>query len=116
MAVGTGVPVDGSNVVATSQGGSTLQKNMSGSKYAIYFWAGLVGIFLLFGLLQEKNKSVREELQPANLKANFHNVILITLAAVVGINGLYVLLAKLAAMSIPYVSSFAGSILPLFSV
>ena len=102
---------------AGDQGTSTIQQNMQGAKTpgSAWFWLGLVVLYFVWDYFQNK-KGIKESLEPRNIRANAHNIILITLAAVIGLNGTYVLLAKLASMSIPGVSKAAGTLLPLFSV
>jgi len=92
---------------------SVASANMSAAKtYSIAFWVGLLVVYLAYDWLQ--NEKLKNTLEPANIRANAHNLILVTLAAVIGINGMNVLLTKLTAMRIPGLSKGAGSILPLF--
>jgi hypothetical protein len=56
---------------------------------------------------------VRNSLEPANIRANIHNLIVVGLGAVIFINGANVLFTKLSAMRIPVLSRVAGTMLPL---
>jgi hypothetical protein len=82
---------------------------------SIVWWVMLLVLYLTWDVLQNHTK-LGETLAPSNVRANVHNIIIITLAAVVGLNGLNVLFTKLAALKIPVVSKAAGTLLPLVSL
>lgn len=103
--------------VTNPAGQSNLENNMQAAKNpgSIYFWLLLLAIYFGWDWLQNHQK-IREAIEPKNIRANAHNLIVILLAAVIGFNGGYVLLSKLANMNIPILSKVAGTFLPLFSV
>ena len=94
--------------------GTVVKDNMSAAKNpgTIVFWVGMLIVYLLYDWLQ--NEKLKDTLEPHNIRANIHNLLVVTIAAVIGINGGNVLLTKLAAMQIPGASKGAGTILPLF--
>jgi hypothetical protein len=98
----------------TADGNSNLAANTAGAKYSVW-WLMLIGVvYFIWGYIQ--NKKIGESLKPANIEANFHNIIVVSLSAIIGINVLNVVLTKLAAMRIPFLSRLAGSFLPLVSL
>lgn len=99
-------PGDQDNVSSNTKGAK---------KYAAYYWLGLLVLYFGWNYLQHR-KNIATELKPENVKANAHNIAVITLASVIGINGLNVLCTKLAAMKIPGISRLAGAMLPLVSL
>lgn len=93
---------------------TNLSENMKvASKHSVWFWLGLLGLYLLWDYIQTR-RNIHEALEPKNIRANLHNLLIIGIGAVVVINGMNVLLTKLASMRIPGVSKLAGSLLPLF--
>jgi len=84
-----------------------------GSKHSVWFWVGLLGLYFLWDYIQSR-RGIQESLEPANIRANFHNLLVIGIGAVVTIKGMNVFLTKLASMKIPVVSRLAGILLPLF--
>ncbi len=93
---------------------TNLSENMKiASKHSVWFWAGLLGLYLFWDYIQTR-RSIQESLEPANIRANLHNLVVIGIGAVVIINGMNVFLTKLASMKIPGVSKVAGNLLPLF--
>lgn len=95
-----------------------LQTNLSentkiANKHSIWFWGGLLALYFFWDYIQTR-RNVQESLEPANIRANLHNLVVIGIGAVVVINGMNVFLTKLASMKIPVVSKIAGNLLPLF--
>jgi len=103
------------NEVSASMPETNIQQNTAGAKGSIIWWLVLAGLYLAWDMIQNKSK-LGDSLDPANIRANFHNIVVIGIAAVVFINGMNVLCTKLAAMKIPGVSKLAGSLLPLFNL
>lgn len=103
------------NEVSASMPETNIQQNTAGAKGSIIWWLVLAGLYLAWDVIQNKSK-LGDSLDPANIRANFHNIVVIGIAAVVFINGMNVLCTKLAAMKIPGVSKLAGSLLPLFNL
>lgn len=103
------------NEVSASMPETNIQQNTAGAKGSIIWWLVLAGLYLAWDIIQNKSK-LGDSLDPANIRANFHNIVVIGIAAVVFINGMNVLCTKLAAMKIPGVSKLAGSLLPLFNL
>jgi hypothetical protein len=91
------------------------QENMSAAKSpgSIVWWVTLLLVYIGWDFFQN-NERIRNSLEPANIRANIHNLIVIGLGAVIFINGGNVLFTKLAAMRIPVLSRVAGTMLPLF--
>lgn len=73
---------------------------------APYVLLALVGIYVLWAWIAQ-NERIRESLNPSNIAANLHNIISITLIAVIGLVSLKVLTTKLAAMGVPGASYVA---------
>ncbi len=109
--------VDSIDVAETAkqpEAATNLSENMKPAvKGAIWFWALLLVLYLFWDYIQNREK-IREAIEPANIRANVHNLAIIGIGAVIFINGANVLLTKLASMKIPGVSKVAGSLLPLF--
>jgi len=104
--------------VAASTGEDAMsvgQDNMSAAKSpgSIYWWVTLLLVYIGWDFFQN-NEKVRNSLEPSNIRANIHNLVVIGLGSVIFINGGNVLFTKLAAMRIPVLSKIAGTILPLF--
>ena len=95
--------------------GSNIEENTKAAKSpgSVYWWLTILGVYLAWDYVQNREK-VSEAIKPRNLRANAHNLVLISAAAVIGINGMNILLTKLAAMRIPVLSKVAGAILPLY--
>jgi len=93
---------------------TNLSENMkAASKHSVWFWLGLLGLYFLWDYIQTR-RNIQESLEPKNIRANLHNLVIIGIGAVLVINGMNVFLTKLASMKIPGVSKLAGNLLPLF--
>lgn len=80
---------------------------------SIYWWLTLLGLLIAWSWARYR-RSLKETVEiPALLEA-FETVAFIGVAAAIAINGIQVLLTKLAAMRIPIISKVAGTLLPLF--
>jgi len=88
--------------------------NMSAAKSpgSIWWWVVLLLVYIAWDFFQN-NEKVRNSLEPANIRANVHNLVVVGLGAVIFINGANVLFTKLSAMRIPILSRVAGTMLPL---
>jgi hypothetical protein len=108
-------PVTPSTQEVTVQGGSNLEENTKAANKpgSIIWWAVLFAAYLAWDYAQGRTK-ISESIQPRNMRANVHNLIVVGAASVIFINGANVLFTKLAAMKIPVVSRVAGTFLPLF--
>lgn len=107
-------PVQGSTEVAAPATGNNLAENTQPAKHSIMWWLMLAVLYFIWDFVQTRNK-VTEAIQPRNIRANAHNLLVIGVGAVVFLKGANVLLTKLAAMRIPVVSRIAGAFLPLFN-
>lgn len=85
-------------------------------KNAVWFWLGLGVLYLIWDYFVLKNKKVSEIVEPANIRTNLYNIVFIGFAAVIFINGMKVLLVKLAALKIPGISRLCQMLLPLFQL
>lgn len=85
-------------------------------KYSVWFWAALFAVFVGWGYYQH-NGTIKKELEPKNIAANWHNLVVITFAAVIGIVGGKILFVKLADVTknIPFVSTATSYIAQLFT-
>ena len=102
-----------STMGTSSDGSSNHQKNTKDNhKVAVWWLFGIIILYFVLGLLQ--HKKFAEDLKPGNVGMNLHNILVITLSAVIGMNILKVFFHKLATLSIPGVSSFAGRMTPFF--
>ena len=108
-------PVQASSISTEPVTGSNIEENTRAATKpgSVYWWLTILGLYLLWDWYQNSEK-VNEALKPRNIRANAHNILLITVAAVIGVNGMNILLTKLAAMKIPVLSKVAGAILPLY--
>lgn len=97
--------IDGDNMKTNMQWASN-----PGSLYAL---ASIAIAYFAWNYLQNK-EGIRAGIKPENIQANLHSLIIITLGAVIGINAMNVFFTKLAHLNIPFVSRFAGFMLPLF--
>lgn len=102
------------NQVSAEMPETNIQKNTN-AKGSIIWWLVLAGLYLVWDIVQNKSK-LGDTIDPANIRANLHNIVVIGIGAVVFINGINVLCTKLAAVRIPGVSRIAGSLLPLFNL
>lgn len=62
---------------------------------SLVWWIVLGGLFVLWAVVHQHEK-VREAIKPGNVAVNLHNILLIVLATVVGINFVKIALAKTA--------------------
>ena len=61
---------------------------------------GLVVIYIAWAWLSQGER-IRESLSPANIAANVHNIVMVTIMAIIGIVSLKILLTKATAWGIP---------------
>lgn len=108
-------PVQPSTAQGPAAGVSNIEKNteLASKPGSIWWWVVVAALYVLWDYFQTRDK-LSSALQPRNIRANLHNLIVVTIAAVIGINGFNVFLTKLAAMKIPLLSRAAGTVLPLF--
>lgn len=92
-------------------------KTVGDKEHSVWFWLGLFIVFITWGVVQHKSNKVSDELKPANLYANVHNLMLITFAAVIGVVGGKIFFTKLAAVTgrIPFVNQATAYLAQLFS-
>lgn len=82
--------------------------NDQGSVGAVpYVFVGLIVLYLGWAILA-RHERLAESLRPANVAVNFHNVLNVTVMAVIGILAGKIVFTKLTAMEIPVVSKAAA--------
>lgn len=103
--------------VMADKSGSNLEKNteLARKPGSVWWWLTLIGLYFAWDYFQTRGR-LSDAIKPANIRANWHNLVVIGIAAVIVINGFNILLTKLAAMRIPVVSRVAGAFLPLFNL
>jgi len=67
---------------------------------APYVLLGLAVLYFGWAWISQ-NERIRESLQVSNIAANIHNILTVTVMAIIGIVGLKVATTKLAAMNVP---------------
>jgi len=67
---------------------------------APYVLLGLVAIYVVWAWISQ-NERITESLRPANIAANLHNILMITMIAVIGLVSAKVLFTKLTALGVP---------------
>jgi hypothetical protein len=96
---------------------TAIQENVAlASQPGSIWWLMLILVVYLFWDWYQNREGIRESLSPSNIRANIHNLVVITLATVIGFNLGTVILTKLAGWRIPVISKAAGTLLPLFSI
>jgi len=80
------------------------------------FWLGLLAVYLIWDVIVQKNRKVGEVVDSKNIRTNLYNLVWVGFAAVIFLNGMKVLLVKLAAWNIPGLSWLAEKLVPLFQV
>lgn len=85
-------------------------------QHTVWFWVALFAAFLGWNYLQHQTK-IEKELKPENMRANIHNLMIITFGAVIGLVGGKILFTKLAAITknVPFVGRACNYIAELFS-
>lgn len=85
-------------------------------KGSVWWWLSLFLVFIFWGWVQNRDK-VSNELKPENVKANLHNLTVITIAAVIGIIGGQVVFVKLAGLTqnVPVLNKATAYLAKLFS-
>ena len=79
----------------------------------------ILAIFLLYlfwDWVILRNRKVSETISPSNIRTNTYNMLIITFAAVLGINLLKIIFVKLAAWDIPVISWVAEKFVVLFQL
>ena len=104
------------NVTKTESVVSQAAEDKAGEKDAVWFWLGLGVLYLIWDYFVLKNKKLNDVIEPANIRANLYNIVFIGFAAVIFVNGMKVLLVKLAAMNIPGISKLCQRLIPLFQL
>ncbi len=99
--------------IPQAEGNGALVENTRGVEYTtVWVFLGFIVLYFLYNYLQNRTK-IKEAVEPKNIAANAHNLAVIFLAAVIGINIGRVIFTKFAAMRIPVISPIAGHLLPL---
>ena len=103
--------------IPVSTPSTNLEENVQAANKpgSIIWWVVLLVVYIVWDYFQTRDK-IQTALEPSNVRANLHNIIVIGFAAVIFINGMNVLCTKLAALKIPVVSRAAGAMLPLFNL
>jgi len=100
-------------ITATQDPASAHSENTDGNdKYSLFWLFGVVFLYFIWGWLQ--GRKLQGEIKPANIGANLHNIVVVTLSAVIGINLMNVFFTKISSMNIPLLSKFSGRMVPLF--
>ena len=103
--------------ISTPMGDRPVAKqNDSAKPHTIWFWVALFATFVFWGWYQNR-ESIKTNLEAKNLKANLHNLMIITFAAVIGIVGGKILFTKLTGLTanIPILGRGIAYIAQLFS-
>jgi len=79
------------------------------------FWVALLILYFLWDVIVLRSR-LRDTVEPGNIRTNLYNIFMIGMAAVIFINGMKVLLVKVAAWHIPGVSWLAAKLVPLFQL
>lgn len=82
----------------------------------LHFWLALAALYLVWDYFAVGNKKIREAVEPGNIRTNLYNLFAVGIAAVIFINGMKVLLVKVAAWEIPGLSWLAKKLVPLFQL
>ncbi len=98
-------------------GTKTAYASEDNTNNSIFWWLGLFIVFVLYGWLQNKNSKVQEQLKPANLSANLHNIFFVTFAALIGLVAGKILFIKVAAWTknIPILGKSMSYLAQLFA-
>lgn len=96
---------------------NTLTENMSlGKNPGSVWWLLLMFVIYFVWDYAQGKKPIADAIEPSNIRANLHNMLVIGLAAAIFFNGANVVLTKLASMKIPVISKTAGTFLPFVQV
>ena len=103
--------------IPVSTPSTNLEENVQAANKpgSIIWWVVLLVVYIAWDYFQTRDK-IQSALEPSNVRANLHNIVVIGFAAVIFINGMNVLCTKLAALKIPVVSKAAAAMLPLFNL
>jgi hypothetical protein len=103
--------------IPVSTPSTNLEENVQAANKpgSIIWWVVLLAVYIAWDYFQTRDK-IQSALEPSNVRANLHNIVVIGFAAVIFINGMNVLCTKLAALKIPVVSKAAAAMLPLFNL
>ena len=82
------------------------------NKTPLITWGILAVFYFLWNWIDDK-ETIKESVQPANVKANFRTLAVTTLGVLVFGNLVKILVGKLAESKIPVLNKIAVSILPL---
>lgn len=82
------------------------------NKTPLITWGILAVLYFLWNWIDDK-ETIKESVQPANVKANFRTLAVTTLGVLVFGNLVKILVGKLAESKIPVLNKIAVSILPL---
>lgn len=80
------------------------------------FLLAVAMLYLVWDWFVLKNKKIEETISPSNIRANLYNILMITFAAVIGINLFKVIFVKIAAWEIPGISWVAEKFVVLFQL
>ena len=82
------------------------------NKTPLITWGLLAVLYFIWSWIDDK-ESIKESVQPANVKANFRTLAVTTLGVLVFGNLVKILIGKLAESKIPVLNKISASILPL---
>ena len=82
------------------------------NKTPLITWGILAVLYFVWNWIDDR-ETIKESVQPANVKANFRTLAVTTLGVLIFGNLVKILVGKLAETKIPILNKIAGSILPL---
>ena len=82
------------------------------NKTPLITWGLLAVLYFVWSWIDDK-ESIKESVQPANVKANFRTLAVTTLGVLVFGNLVKILIGKLAESKIPVLNKISASVLPL---
>lgn len=98
--------------MAITNNSATAEAKEEPSKTPLITW-GILAIFYFIWNWIDDQETIKESVQPANVKANFRTLAVTTLGVLIFGNLVKILLGKLAESKIPVINKIAVSILPL---
>ena len=82
------------------------------NKTPLITWALLAVLYFLWNWIDDQ-ETIKESVQPANVKANFRTLAVSTIGVLIFGNLVKILAGKMAESKIPVLNKIAGAILPL---
>ena len=95
----------------TGQNGKS-EDNKPVNKTPLITWALLAVLYFVWNWIDDQ-ETIKESVQPANVKANFRTLAVSTIGVLIFGNLVKILAGKMAESKIPVLNKIAGAILPL---